>query len=678
MANKAQVNFKRGTFDNLKALKAANGILDGTFYLTTDTNRLYIGVGTSEYRLINESINLIEKIDKLPTASEADYGKIYLSISENVLAYCRKKGVNDKGEITYEWVQVNPDTNYITRITEISTPDIATGKTIDIELSVATADYNNSDNTKINGTDKTAKGTIKIPISKIQNEIGNISVGLGVEVPEDSNKSAKVSLTGNGTGDFTLTPGDNISLNVGANNVITISGTDTNSTYKGILTADNSNIDYYVADGNSSAVGDHLKIQSDPNDKIEIKKESNKDYYTFNHKKLDDTTTPTKPTVNDDTPIVLPVIADIKRDDWGHITKFEYIDLAAQSALKNKDYHLVAGMNANKALNSITLADENDTKLNEKSIIDKLDEKIFFTYKRNAETGETKVINGGSLGNLVDKDYVDKRLKNTDCMVYKGTVKRNILNDVVLTDDKNLPTKTDNVKNGDTYLVEADGKFGPSGSEQEAKKGDLFIAIVAKDKEGNITSITWNLIPSGDEIDTQYKLEGITDQAGLQLTNKTTAIADGVINFNTGTVDVIDVIRADKPANNANAIIQVNHKTSNITTTSAPESPNVKIRYGENTTYVAEAGFDNYGHANKIVYKRIKLPEALKLKGDEKNNAVVLKDINPDNNVETAYGTIKFVADTKSGLTVKPEVAVDADKKNETTTFTFGFEWGEF
>ena len=83
MANKAQVNFKRGTFDNLKALKAANGILDGTFYLTTDTNRLYIGVGTSEYHLINESINLIEKIDTLPAASEANYGKIYLSISEN-------------------------------------------------------------------------------------------------------------------------------------------------------------------------------------------------------------------------------------------------------------------------------------------------------------------------------------------------------------------------------------------------------------------------------------------------------------------------------------------------------------------------------------------------------------------------------------------------------------------
>ena len=127
MANKAQVNFKRGTFDNLKALKAANGILDGTFYLTTDTNRLYIGVGTSEYHLINESINLIEKIDTLPAASEANYGKIYLSISENVLAYCRKKGEND-----YEWVQVNPDTNYITRITNIETPEVTDNKTIDV------------------------------------------------------------------------------------------------------------------------------------------------------------------------------------------------------------------------------------------------------------------------------------------------------------------------------------------------------------------------------------------------------------------------------------------------------------------------------------------------------------------------------------------------------------------
>lgn len=674
MANKAQVNFKRGTFDNLKALKAANGILDGTFYLTTDTNRLYIGVGTSEYRLINESINLIEKIDTLPAASEADYGKIYLSISENVLAYCRKKGVNDDGEITYEWVQVNPDTNYITRITRIETPEVTDNKTIDVKLKITTTDYNYGDNTAITGTEKSADGTIKIPISDIQNEIGNISVGLGVE--ENPSKSAKVSLTGNGTGNFTLTPGDNISLNIGANNVITISGTDTNSTYKGVLTADNSNIDYYVADGNSSAVGDHLKIQSDPNDKIEIKKESDKDYYyTFNHKKLDDTTTPTK--TADGKQMALPVIADIERDDWGHITKFEYIDLVAQGALKNKDYHLIAGTNTSGALNSITLADENDTKLNDKAIIDELDKKIFFTYKRNAETDETKVLNGGSLGNLVDKTYVDDRLKNTNCMVYKGTVKRNILNDVPLTGDKNLPTE--NVKNGDTYLVEADGKFGPADNEQEAKKGDLFIAIVAKNEEGNITSITWNLIPSGDEIDTQYKLECVTDKTSFQLINQITSSADGVINFNTNTTDVIDVIRGDtNPANNANAIIQVNHKKSNTKTTAAPTNPDVNIRYGENTTYVAEADFDSYGHAKKIVYKRIKLPEALKLKGDEKNNAVVLKDINPDNNVETAYGTIKFVADTGSGLTVNSKVVADADKKNETTTFTFGFEWGEF
>lgn len=670
MANKAQVNFKRGTFDNLKALKAANGILDGTFYLTTDTNRLYIGVGTSEYRLINESINLIEKIDTLPAASEADYGKIYLSIQENVLAYCRKKGEND-----YEWVQVNPDTNYITRITNIETPEVTDNKTIDVELSIATADYNNSDNTKIDGTDKIAKGTIKIPISRIQNEIGNLSVGLGVE--ENPSKSAKVSLTGNGTGNFTLTPGDNISLDIGVDNVITISGTDTNSTFKGVLDNSDSQINYFVGDANETQTGDNLEIR--PGDKTKIIKKtdtnSNKKYYAINHEKLPaDTEKPTKTTNGKE--MALPVIADITRDEYGHITNFNYIDLEAQSALKNKDYHLVAGKKTNGALNSIALADENGTTLNDNAIIKELDKNIFFTYTRNAETDETKVINGGSLGNLVDKAYVDKRLKNTDCMVYKGTVKRNILNDVPLTGDNNLPIE--NVKNGDTYLVEADGKFGPAGNEQEAKKGDLFIAIVTKNEEGTITSITWNLIPSGDEIDTQYKLEGITNQTGLQLTNKTTAKADGVINFNTGTADVIDVIRADKPANNANAIIQVNHKTSNTKTTAAPVEPDVNIRYGENTTYIAEAGFDNYGHANKIVYKRIKLPEALKLKGDEKNNAVVLKDINPDNNVETAYGTIKFVADTKSGLTVKPEVAADADKKNETITFTFGFEWGEF
>ena len=658
-----QVNFKRGTFANLEALKAANGISDGTFYLTTDTNRLYIGVGTNEYHLINESINLIEKIDKLPTASETDYGKIYLSVSENVLAYCRKKNDID-GVITYEWVQVNPDTNYITRITKIETPNVIDNKTIDVELDITTVDYNNSDNTEINGTEKTAKGTIKIPISNIQNEIGNISVGLSVE--EEPSKSAKVSLTDNGTGNFTLTPGDNISLNVGENNVITISGTDTDSTFKGVLTNSSNTIDYYVGDANGTGQGDHLKIQQDENDKhkINIVKESDKDYYSINHEKLpSNTTAPEKPTGKS----VLPVIADIVRDEYGHITDFGYIDLASQSVLKNKDYHLIAGTDDNKALTSITLADENDTALSNKSVIDELDKKIFFTYTRNDATSLETVNNGGSLGNLVDKTYVDNRLKNTNCMVYKGTITDSDYQGSAKPTQKGLPT-TD-VKNGDTYIVIDDViAIG----DDAAKDGDLIIAVV---KDGKTS---WTIVPSGDETDTQYKLEGVTNQTSFQLTNQTTSKADGTINFNTNTGTVLEVKRADAPANNANATIQVNHKASSLTNTAAPDNPDVTIRYGENTTYVAEADFDTYGHANKIVYKRIKLPEALKLKGDTGSNAVILTDINPDNATQIEYGTMKFIADTNSGLTVKSEVVKDAGGKNDTTTFTFGFEWEEF
>jgi hypothetical protein len=59
----ANVLFKRGLHANLPA---ANAATDGVFYLTTDTNRLYVGQGTNLVEL-NKSITLVDNLSDLPT-----------------------------------------------------------------------------------------------------------------------------------------------------------------------------------------------------------------------------------------------------------------------------------------------------------------------------------------------------------------------------------------------------------------------------------------------------------------------------------------------------------------------------------------------------------------------------------------------------------------------------------
>lgn len=115
----ANVLFKRG----LQSKLPANGYAqDGVFYLTTDTNRLYIGQGTDRV-LLNQTVNFASNVQELnrmaeewrnagtealhardmyyilPTATDAENTQ-----GGNILAvWCQ--GADNK----YNWFQVNPD-----------------------------------------------------------------------------------------------------------------------------------------------------------------------------------------------------------------------------------------------------------------------------------------------------------------------------------------------------------------------------------------------------------------------------------------------------------------------------------------------------------------------------------------------------------------------------------------
>ena len=77
----AYVKFYRGLEANLPA-KNASGLQEGSFYLTTDTWRLYNVIKNGndlECKPLGEKINMIQEIKQLPNAAE-HVGEVVISI----------------------------------------------------------------------------------------------------------------------------------------------------------------------------------------------------------------------------------------------------------------------------------------------------------------------------------------------------------------------------------------------------------------------------------------------------------------------------------------------------------------------------------------------------------------------------------------------------------------------
>lgn len=95
----ALIEFKRGLQANLPAIGE-----DGVFYLTSDSNRLYAGIGDNKApQLLNQTVQIVDKVDSLPVS--ANINDFYYCTAENILAIYTGK---EKG-----WVQINPDTGAI-------------------------------------------------------------------------------------------------------------------------------------------------------------------------------------------------------------------------------------------------------------------------------------------------------------------------------------------------------------------------------------------------------------------------------------------------------------------------------------------------------------------------------------------------------------------------------------
>ena len=104
------VKFKLGTQASLNTLKASQkGWEVGTFYLTSDSSRLYIGQA-DELALLNKSVEIYDNLNALKAKGKSYEGDIAYCVDENVLAYYNGT----------TWAQINPDDDTIlTALTQV-------------------------------------------------------------------------------------------------------------------------------------------------------------------------------------------------------------------------------------------------------------------------------------------------------------------------------------------------------------------------------------------------------------------------------------------------------------------------------------------------------------------------------------------------------------------------------
>lgn len=140
MANEVQVLFKKGTQSALNALRTGNTTtaVEGAFYLTTDTNRLYIGknIAASGSPVIqpvpvNEGVTVVTNVSDLPAIGTTSGGEFYYVSSQNILCVSSGDGAGAKA-----WVQINPDTD--TSVSDFEITSAASGGVVTITQAIST------------------------------------------------------------------------------------------------------------------------------------------------------------------------------------------------------------------------------------------------------------------------------------------------------------------------------------------------------------------------------------------------------------------------------------------------------------------------------------------------------------------------------------------------------------
>ena len=577
----ANVSFKRG----LQADLPNSNIVDGAFYLTTDTNRLYVGGANDKLELLNQSIKFYTYDDVFRENSNVPKveGQFYYLSDKNILCTFAKTKTHPDGE----WVQINPDHNdntlvYVSglNVTKSNSTEGDTKKlTYTVKLNQEKKE--SSDGSAIPYGDAIT-ASFEIDSNDLNKIASNVSVGLE---SNDITNGFELKNSGGGADDskaVQIKGGDNVTITRAKDGNITIAATDTNTTYDLTSPIGSTNI---MLNGGDAGQAPTIELLGD--DKIILNGES-AGQIAFSHATSSAAARDYNATDVSGNKFSVP---QFTVDATGHISNAGLKEITLPED-KDTTYKItnigVVGSEGKtgKGKLSISLKADGGEVVPTVSTDDVLYHEITIDGKNYTK------YNQESLGEFYSTSKVDelitKAAANMNAMTYKG----------IINGDKF--SKIKGSQNGDTYKASADFTIN---EQQLVKEGDLVIYNgVDLDATADPSANDWDIVPSGNDIDSQFSLslQKIGDekkQTALVLTNTTTNEDVGVIEVagNKGITTIID----------GNKLIIAHATESNAAGT---VGQNTNLPGAGGTINVPSITYDAQGHITSAEDKTITLP----------------------------------------------------------------------
>lgn len=575
----AELMFKRGKQSALNTIITNKTAIDGCFYLTEDTNRLYVGQGDNTAPiLLNQTVQIVDNIASLPASPPATKNDFYYCVAENVLAVYN-------GE---KWVQINPDTNTDARITGAS---FSEGVKVEGENKITYTLTLNQQNVLVNSgdviEDDNVKNTITAELVLDSSAISSLvpeaaTVGLSATAINTADtKGVQIATEGDGSD-----PSNNITLVGGVsldeNGNIVINDTK-NTTYELSAVKEDSIVKLRLHDETAGGNQDVVFGVNDSNDDLIV--DSSADTILYGHKTYNTESTSVTNEASLAAKDKINIISGIEVSN-GHITNIKTASISLPD-----DVHLDRVVNDDTTDWSLTLVETTGTEFN-------------VSFASDAE----------AMRNALEKKIEDGLAAANTAMTYRGTVNSY---DV-------LPTKEDGVEVGDVYLLAYDDG-------NEYAKGDMFIATSSDAADTGVIDsgdLIWTHVPSGDELNTDtlfrgdvtidssatnadggqgkvsYAVKAVTNAAGDDLTPEDSE----TLELNAGKDIVI---------NGTDTSAVISHKVINTTKGDSTNS-------ATNSSFVAvsDVVVDN-GHITEVKYEKF-TPTMRKLEGT--NNKLQLVD----------------------------------------------------
>ena len=601
----ANVSFKRGLSTALSNV----AVEDGVFYLTTDTNRLYVGQG-SKLAELNQSVTTYATWADMEASAPKQKGQFYYAIQENVLA-CYLPELN-------KWQQINPDHNdnddtYVSSLSVGSADKSETGK---LKYTITVGQKTKHQGKAETTVTPNITGKLEISSEDLDAITPDITVGVASNAIAGNDNGFVLKTTGTGADadtNIAIVGGDNVNISRSGNGkTITIKSTDTNTTYNLLSNAGDAKITLHGSD-NADRTVSFVGAQQ-----IEVSG-ANEREIAIKHKNSTVTDGDYNSSI-DGNKITVP---SFTVDQQGHITS--------------------------ASTNELTIPTPHDTKTSIKSISAGENGKITIVYAEDAEehtvssnadlyykitvdgTTETTIKNQGSLGKFYSSSKVDELIRqaaaNMNAMTYKG---------VVASDT--FATTVAGAQKGDTYKANGEIVIGS----QTAKTGDLIIYKGDDLADGSAPANTdFDVISSGDEIDSQFELSGSNSKIVLtNTTNKNTAGYVSVSGSNGISAQV---------SNNA---LSIKH-TNEISAGSVGESSNVSPAAGTSFK-IPSISYDAQGHIKSANNITVTLPKDTTYSlgtaaGDAKYDAYI--NLTPATGSGAAVTSAKFKAGANIAIT---------------------------